>query len=99
MGCCPTIFPCCLTMVSTLQRRVNASIIAPSAGLFSSCLSEADVSLLCPRIRVYPYEVLHELGHPDDDITFRPLASVCDEVMNVLGGDVPQQSPGYNVIN
>ena len=26
-----------------------------------------------------------ELGHSDDDITFRPLAAVSDEVMNVLG--------------
>ena len=27
-----------------------------------------------------------ELGHSDDDITFRPLDYVSDEVMNVLGG-------------
>ena len=54
---------------------------------------------LLPVPSVDSHEPDGELGHPDDDITFRPIASVSDEVMNVLGGDVPQQSPGYNVIN
>ena len=41
-----------------------------------------------------------ELSQQDDGvISFRPVDSVSDDILNVLGGDVPSQSPTYNVTN
>ena len=78
------------------------AIVSAADAIATAVMAQLEASgRLLPVPSVDSHEQLPdgELGHPDDDITFRPLASVSDDVMNVLGGDVPQQSPGYNVIN
>ena len=41
-----------------------------------------------------------EFSQQDDDVvSFGPVDSVSDDILNMLGDDVPSQSPSYNVIN
>ena len=41
-----------------------------------------------------------ELSQQNDDVvSFRPVDSVSDDILNVLGGDVPSQSTTYSIIN
>jgi hypothetical protein len=41
-----------------------------------------------------------ELSQQNDDVvSFRPVDSVSDDILNVLRGDVPSQSPTYSIIN
>ena len=50
----------------------------------------------CPSDRTFDVE----LSQQDDDVvSFRPVDSVSDDILHVLGGDVPSQSPTYSVIN
>ena len=72
---------------ATASTAPNPDVIVSAADAIATAVVaqlEASGRLLPVRsVRADSHEQLPdgELGHPDDDITFRPLASVSDEVM------------------